>query len=111
MTTNPDAVRMGGWARSLEELDREVGRMAMLCRVPILERGVIEQVLANDRSVSASDHPVAFAKLRDLLLMHFTLHRRWAKELGEDQTTAIERYVIERLRQSLPDLVANWPPA
>jgi hypothetical protein len=111
MTTNPDAARMGGWARSLEELDREIGRMAMLCRVPILERGVIDRVLANDRSVCASDNPIAFAKLRDLLLMHFTLHRRWAKELGEEQTTAIEKYVIERLRKILPDLAADWPPA
>ncbi|HEY2187907.1 MAG TPA: hypothetical protein VGH48_05030 [Caldimonas sp.] len=109
--TTPDAARMGGWARSLEELDREIGRMAMLCRVPILERGVIDRVLANDRSVSSNDNPAAFAKLRDLLLMHFTMHRQWAKEVGEAQTTAIESYVIERLRKTLPELAADWPPA
>lgn len=110
MTANSDAANMAGWARTLEELDREVGRLAMLCHVPILEPGVIDRVLANDRSVCASDSPLAFAKLRDLLLMHFTLHRRWAEEVGEAQTTAIESYVIERLRKSLPELTAAWPP-
>ena len=111
MTSKTDAVEMDGWARSLEELDREVGRLAMLCRVPVLERGVIDRVLANDRSVCGTDNAIAFAKLRNLLLMHFTLHGRWAEELGEDRTTAIERYVIERLRKSLPELTAAWPRA
>jgi hypothetical protein len=109
MTTNPESVRIGGWARSLEELDREIGRLAMLCRVRILETGAIERVLANDHSVCGTDNPVAFAKLRDLLMMHFTVHHKWAQELGEAQTTAIERYVIERLRTSMPELIADWP--
>lgn len=47
----------------------------------------------------------------DLLLMHFTPRREWAAELGEAQTMAIENYVIERLRRSLPDLGSNWPTA
>jgi hypothetical protein len=65
MTTNQDAVRTGRWARTLEELDHEVGRLAMLCGVPILERGVIERVLHGDRLVCGTDNPAAFAKLRD----------------------------------------------
>jgi hypothetical protein len=109
MTTKQDAVRIGGWARSLEELDREIGRLALLCRVRILQPGVIERVLHGDRMVCGTDNAIAFAKLRNLLTMHFTLHGKWAAELGEAQTTAIERYVIERLRKSLPDLTADWP--
>ena len=111
MTTDPDSLRNSGRARTLEELDREVGRLAMLCRVRILEPGAIERVLANDRSVCGSDNPAAFAKLRDLLIMHFVVHGRWAAELGEAQTASIERYVIERLRASMPELVADWPAA
>ena len=109
MSTNQDGVRMGGWARSLEDLDHEVGRLAMLCRIRILEPGAIDRVLKNDRSVCANDNPVAFAKLRDLLMMHFTLVRRWASELGDSETATIERYVLERLRASLPELLADWP--
>src|ERR1035438_10412634 len=111
MSTNQDTVRIEGWARSLEELDREIGRLALLCRVKILQPGVIDRVLHGERSVCGTDNAAAFAKLRNLLMMHFTLHGKWAVELGEEQITAIERYVIERLRKSLPDLVADWPPA
>ena len=82
MTTNQDAVRSGRWARTLEELDHEVGRLAMLCRVPILESGVIERVLHGDRLVCGTDNPVAFAKLRDLLMMHFAVHAKWAAQVG-----------------------------
>ena len=110
MNTNQDAVRIGGWARSLEEIDREVGRLAMLCRLRILERGVIDRVLKNDRSVCGTDNAVAFAKLRDLLMMHFVVRGRSAADLGEPQTAAIEDYVIGRLRKSMPDLTADWPP-
>jgi hypothetical protein len=102
---------MVGWARSLEDIDREVGRLALLCQVRILEPGVIDRVLRGDRSVCGTDNPRAFAKLRDLLLMHFTLRREWAAELGEAQTMAIESSVIERLRKALPDLGSNWPLA
>jgi hypothetical protein len=110
MTTNQDAVRTGRWARTLEELDHEVGRLAMLCGVPILERGVIERVLHGDRLVCGTDNPIAFAKLRDLLMMHFAVHAKWAAEVGEPQVAAIEGYVIERLRKSLPELSGRWPP-
>jgi len=110
MTTNQDAVRTGRWARTLEELDHEVGRLALLCRVPILESGVIERVLHGDRLVCGTDNPVAFAKLRDLLMMHLAVHAKWAAEVGEPEVAAIEGYVIERLRKSLPELGGRWPP-
>jgi len=40
----------------------------------------------------------------------FTIHGKWAAELGEPQVVAIENYVIERLRKSLPDLGPDGPP-
>jgi len=109
MTTKPDGVRIEGRARNLEDLDHEVGRLALLCRIRLLEPGAIDRVLKNDRSVCGNDNPLAFAKLRNLLMMHFTLVRKWAGELGGDETAMIERYVLERLRPLLPGLLADWP--
>ena len=78
---------------------------------PGSQAGVIDRVLHGDRLVCGTDNPIAFAKLRDLLMMHFAVHKKWAAEVGEPQVVAIERYVIERLRKSLPDLAADWPSA
>ena len=57
MNTRQDAVRLGGWTRTLEELDHEVGRLAMVCKVPILEPGVIDRVLHGDRLGLRSGQP------------------------------------------------------
>ena len=110
MSTKHDAVRIEGWTRTLEELDRELGRLALVCRVPILEPGVIDRVLHGDHLVCGTDNPVAFAKLRNLLMMHFAIHRKWATEMGEPHVAAIENCVIERLRKSMPELTEPWTP-
>jgi len=99
------------WAENLEELDREIARLATLCQVRILERGVIERVLHKDASVCATSNEIAFAKLHDMIMFYFAVRERTADVVGQAQTAGIEGYVIERLKKSYPDLAADWPPA
>jgi hypothetical protein len=98
------------WSENLEELDREIARLAQLCQVRLLDRGVFARILGQDASVCGTDNPRAFEKLRHLLMMHFALREKSLEALGEAKTEAIEDYVIERLRKAFPDLGA-WPPA
>jgi hypothetical protein len=102
------------WAENLNELDREIARLALLCQVRILDRGALERVLRKDASVCGTDNPVAFAKLHQLLMLHLALREKSLEALGqaktEAMTEAIEDYVIERLKKSFPDL-GEWPPA
>ena len=51
MTTEPDHLQIAWWAKNLDELDREIARLALLCQVRILDPGVIDGVLQNDGSV------------------------------------------------------------
>jgi hypothetical protein len=101
----------GWWAENLEELDREIARLATLCQVRILEPGVIERVLHKDASVCATSNEIAFAKLRDMIMFHFALRQKSADAVGQEKTMQIEYYVIERLKKAFPDLAADWPPA
>ena len=98
------------WAENLEELDREIARQAQLCQVRILDRGVFARILGQDASVCGTDNPLAFAKLRHLLMLHLALREKSLESLGEVKTEAIEDYVIERLRKAFPQL-GEWPPA
>jgi hypothetical protein len=109
MDTQYDAYRSAWWERNLEELDREVARMALLCRVDVLEPGVIERVMHGDDTLCGADNPIAFHKLRDLLLMHFMVRQKSADAIGQQQTAAIEKYVIEQLKKSFPHLATDWP--
>jgi hypothetical protein len=99
------------WTEGLEEVDREIVRLAGLCQVRVLEPGTIGRVLKNDASVCAIANPVAFRKLRDLLMLHLAIRQKAVDSFGQAQAAAIEDYVIERLRKSFPDLPGRWPPA
>jgi hypothetical protein len=111
MTDQQNDLLLAGWARNLDELDHEIARMALLCEVKVLEPGVIERVLKKDASVCGTQNPVAFAKLHNLLTMHFAMREKSVDAVGEARTAAIEAYVIERLRKPFGDLVGKWPPA
>ena len=111
--SNPpdDSVYRMLWTEGLEEVDREIVRLALLCQVRILEPGVIARVLKNDASVCGTSNPAAFRKLRDLLMVHLAIREKAVDSFGQAQAAAMEDYVVERLRKSFPDLAGKWPPA
>ena len=96
---------------NLEDIDREIARMALLCRIKLLQPGVIERVLHRDSSVCGTDNPIAFGKLHDMLVLHFAVREKSAEVRGQIPTAAMESYVVERLRKHFPDLPADWRPA
>jgi hypothetical protein len=111
MSDPKDPVYRALWTEDLEEVDREIARLAVLCQVRILEPGVIRRVLQKDASVCGTANAAAFAKLHDLLLLHFAIRQKSVDSFGHAQTAAMEDYIIERLRKSFPDLPGKWPPA
>jgi len=50
----------GWWAKNLGDVDREVARLASICRVRLLDPNVIERVLHNDASVCGNQNRAAF---------------------------------------------------
>jgi len=104
-----DPMLIAWWAKNLEELDREIARLAVLCRVRILESGVVERVLRNDASVCGATNPPAFEKLHNLLVMHFLVRKRSVEAVGQVQTAQIEQDVIDRLAKPYAELVDARP--
>jgi hypothetical protein len=111
MSNETDPLLIAWWAKNIDELDREIGRLASLCEVRILDPGVIERVLRKDASVCGTANPAAFAKLRDMLMLYFAIRRKTVEAVGELQTSQIEAHVIEQLRSRFADLLGKWPPA
>jgi len=111
MSTQADELLVAWWMKNLDELDREIARLAMLCQVKILDPGVVERILHNDAAVCGTSNPAAFAKLHNLVVMHFLIRNRSVEELGQTQTIAIERDVIERLAKAYGDLGKGAPSA
>jgi hypothetical protein len=104
MPTHTHDLPLAFWENNLEELDGEIARLATLCEIRILEPGVFQRVLQKDASVCGTDNPIAFAKLRDLLMMHLAIREKSVDAFGQAATARVEDYVIERLKQRFPQL-------
>jgi hypothetical protein len=109
MKTQTHDLPAGWWAYNLDEVDHEIARLATLCRVRILDPGVIERVLHKDASVCGSFNALGFKKLHGMLMLHFAIRQKSADVIGQAQTAEIERYVIERLKKAFPDLGTDRP--
>ena len=97
------------WAKNLDDVDREVARLATICNVRILDPGVIERVLRDDASVCGSRNPVAFKKLRSTLMMHYHVRDQAMGALGEAGTARVVAEIVESLRQRFGDRLGGPP--
>ena len=97
------------WSNQLEELDRELARLALPCEVRILDFSVVARVLQKDASVCGTDNPIACEKLLKLLMMYFAVHEKSAATLGPELLAVIEPDIVQRLSKSFPGL-GKWPP-
>lgn len=109
MTSNPRDFQATWWAKSLNELDREIARLATICNVRILDAGVIERVLKNDASVCGTANPVAFSKLRNTLMMHYHVREQAVGTLGHAQTMKIVQHIVESLRERIGERLGGEP--
>ena len=110
MTTQKDQFPLGWSTQDLEDVDREIARLATLCEVKLLDPGVIRRVVNKDASVCGTANPAAFSKLHDLLLLHLAIREKSAEAFGQAHAASVEDYIIERLKKSFPSLAGKWPP-
>ncbi len=76
----------GWWSKNLDDVDREVARLATICKVRLLDPGVIQRVLDNDATVCGTSNPAAFDKLRQALMMHYHVRDKAVGAIGEAAT-------------------------
>ncbi|MFO1307510.1 MAG: hypothetical protein U1F64_03580 [Burkholderiales bacterium] len=84
-------------SKQFEDIDKEIARLSVICRLDLLDRANIERVIRNDASVCGAQNPLAFSKLRDLLLMHYATRTRAAAQIGEVETQAIINSVVAKI--------------
>ena len=98
------------WAKRLDDIDREVVRLSTICNIRILDPGVIDRVLKNDASVCGTKNPLAFDKLRNVMLMHYRLREEAAGQIGETNTQQLMKMIVERLRARIGDRLGGTAP-
>jgi hypothetical protein len=103
MTDEDPGYRSKRWTTHLEEIDLEIAKLAVICKIPLLDPGVIERVLHKDTLVCGTQNPRAFEKLRSLLMMHYSARDKALVALGEEETLRIVGDIVDRLRERIGD--------
>jgi hypothetical protein len=101
MIDAPRDLRTEWWAKKFDDIDRELAQLAIICKVPLLDPGVIERVLKNDATVCGTPNPAVFGKLRSLLMMHYAVRDKAVEALGATDAQALINAVVARLRERL----------
>ena len=101
MTDKTSNLAAAWWAKNLDEVDREVARLAVICKVRLLDPGVIERVLHNDSSVCGAQNQRAFDTLRNVLMMHYRVRDKAIGALGETATAQVVAEIVSNIRKRL----------
>ena len=91
------------WGRQMDDLMSEMARQATICKVRLLDPGVIEAVLRNDASVCGTSNPLSFKKLRDSLMLGFVVRDKSVENLGPGETEALVTAIRERIQEHMGD--------
>ncbi len=87
------------WTHQIDDVMLEVSRQAALCKVRLLDPGIIEAVLHNNESVCGSNNPRAFKKMRDALMMGFVVREKAYDQLGPLEAEELIGSIREKLKQ------------
>jgi hypothetical protein len=101
MGTEKTELGAGWWAKNLDNVDREVARLASICKVRLLDPNVIERVLRNDASVCGTQNAAAFDKLRAALMMHYHIRDKAVEAMGQEATAKVVAEIVANIRKRL----------
>jgi hypothetical protein len=96
-----DTIRAEFWGHQLDALITEIVREASICQVRLLDPGVVDAVLHDNASVCGHDNPMAFKKLRELLMMTFVVRGKAFDRLGPAEADALIQEITGRLKAKL----------
>jgi hypothetical protein len=95
------------WTKHFEEIDKEIAKYASLCKVRLLDPGIIQRVLNDDATVCGAANPVLFKKLRNLLMMHYSVREKAVVALGPQETLRLVDEIVTRLRERFGDTLGT----
>jgi hypothetical protein len=99
-----DKVRTEFWGGQIEDVMTEIARQATICDVKLLAPGMIEAVLHNNAAACGSTNPIAFKKMREMLMMGFVMREKSVERLGALETQELVAIIREHLQKRFDKL-------
>jgi hypothetical protein len=92
-----DTLQQEWWGQQFEAILEEIGRAAYVADVKILAPGAIEAIFRNDASVCGSNNPIAFRKLRELVMLGFMVRGKAFDKMGAYEADELFKAIRERM--------------
>ena len=77
----------------------EISKLAIACDVDVLDPKVVLQAARGDESVCRRKNTAAFKRMRDLLILLFTVGGKTLDRMGDADFAAIATPILEKLRE------------
>jgi hypothetical protein len=88
------------WGRQIDNLARELSRLAIICDIELGKPGLAERILKNDETVCGRKSPKAFKQMRQHLMALFSLEAGAVERLGPEDT----KEILDQVRAAIVDL-------
>ena len=85
------------WGRQIDNIARELSRLAIACDIELGKPSLAERILKNDDSVCGRKNPKAFRQMRQHLMALFSVEEGAIERLGPDDT----REILDQVRSAI----------
>ena len=85
----------------LEAIDLELGLLSIVCGVSLVQPGVIEAILHGEEGICRRPNPIAWGKLRGLLVLHYHVVAKRIETDGQVMAVEHMRQSAEKARTRL----------
>ena len=85
----------------LASIDMEIARLAQICGIQMLQPGVAEAVLRGDSSLCHTSNPIAWEKLRGLLVLHYHVVHEAVATDGVEAAAESVRLALQSVRERM----------
>ncbi len=85
------------WGRQIDNIARELSRLAIICDIELGRPGLAERILKNDESVCGRSNPEAFRQIRQHLMALFSVEERAIHRVGAEDT----KEILDQVRDAI----------
>ena len=86
------------WSKQFSNLDLQIYRLALACKVDLGQTGMVDNVIANTAlSGGKKDKPRFFTTMRGLLILRLLLQSKASSELGSHAASILARFQLDRM--------------
>ena len=85
------------WRRQIDNVARELSKLAIVCDIELGQPGLAERILKNDESVCRRKNPKAFRQIRQHLMALFSVEAGAVERLGPEDT----REILDQVRSAI----------